>query len=52
MKTKWKSLRDGYVKRKAKYERERRSGAASCDEPSWPYYKFLKWLDPYLARSR
>ena len=30
----------------------RRSGAGATNEPTWKWYKVLKWLEPYVSRNR
>ena len=46
-KSKWKNLRDQYVKVRRALK-EKKSGSAAGSKKLWPYYHIMTWLEPFL----
>ena len=51
VKKRFKNIRDTYVRIKNKYVQQVRSEGATSD-PSWIWWKYMTWLEPYLAAPR
>lgn len=50
--TRWRTLRDTYVKKKRDIVSSKKSGSETKTKKNWKYMEILQFLDPYVQEAR